>query len=290
MIVEQIREMMFMIKKLACISVMVMVIALCCSGAAFAEETIQAAETDTAVDADITVNTDEEKADEVIEELPAPTGLRAQVKTISNNIKLSWNKVKDCDGYRVYRYSKDSGKYVLKKTIKGSRTYYIDKNLKASKTYRYKVCAYRVQDDKKIEGEFSKTVKKKTHKTYKGVALDKPLAKLSTVSAYGWRWGRMHHGNDYRASHGTWIYAAADGTVIESHGSINSMGTMVKISHGKGVTTTYGHMSSLSVKKSQKVKAGDKIGRVGATGNALCAHLHFEVRINGKAYDSRKFY
>ena len=118
-----------------------------------------------------------------------------------------------------------------------------------------------------------------------GIALVKPLAKLSTVSSYGWRWGRMHHGNDYRASHGTSIYAAADGTVIESHGSINSMGTMVKISHGKGITTTYGHMSSRSVKKGDKVKAGDKIGRVGATGNAMCAHLHFEVRINGETTD-----
>ncbi len=279
-----------MLKKLAYISAMVMVIALCCSGAAFAGEITQATDADTAIDADVAGNTDAEDTDKGIEDLAAPTGLKAQVKTISNNIKLSWNKVKDCDGYRVYRYSKDSGKYVLKKTIKGSSTYYIDKNLRSSKTYRYKVCAYRISDDEKIEGKFSKTVKKKTHKTYKGVALDKPLAKLSTVSAYGWRWGRMHHGNDYRASHGTWIYAAADGTVIESHGSINSMGTMVKISHGKGVTTTYGHMSSRSVKKGQKVKAGDKIGRVGATGNALCAHLHFEVRIDGKAYDPRKFY
>ena len=43
-------------------------------------------------------------------------------------------------------------------------------------------------------------------------------------------------------------------------------------------------------KASASVKAGDKIGRVGATGNAMCAHLHFEVRINGKAYNPRKFY
>ncbi len=274
------------------------IIILCSSGAVFAEETaadtvsdaVQTEITDTDIADEADDNAADEQPSQVIAPPAAPKGLKARVKTISNNIRLSWKKVKDCDGYRVYRYSKSSGRYILKKTIRGSRTYYTDRKLKSSGTYRYKVCAYKLQGNNKIEGEFSKTVKKKTYKTYKGIALAKPLKKLSTVSSYGWRWGRMHHGNDYRASHGTAIYAAADGKVIESHGSINSMGTMVKISHGKGITTTYGHMSSRCVKKGQQVKAGDKIGRAGATGNALCAHLHFEVRINGKAYNPKKFY
>lgn len=276
--------------KIIYILVMAMIISLCSGGACFAQET--SADAGSEIHAEITyeAGSDTTPPAEEIKAPAAPEGVKAQVKTISNNIKLSWKKVKNCDGYRVYRYSSSSGKYILKKTVKGSRTYYTDKKLKSNKTYRYKVCAYKLQGNNKVEGKFSKTVKKKTYKTYMGIALVKPLTKLSTVSSYGWRWGRMHHGNDYRASHGTSIYAAADGTVIESHGSINSMGTMVKISHGKGITTTYGHMSSRSVKKGDKVKAGDKIGRVGATGNAMCAHLHFEVRINGKAYNPRKFY
>lgn len=279
--------------KLIYITVAAIIMTLCSSGAVFAQEQTL----DTALDAVQTEIADEsegaaadEQPVEVIAPPAAPKGLKARVKTISNNIRLSWKKVKSCDGYRVYRYSKSKGRYILKKTIKGSRTYYTDKNLKSRTTYRYRVCAYKLQGNNKIESKPSKTVKKKTYKTYRGIALARPLKKLSTVSSYGWRWGRMHHGNDYRASHGTGIYAAADGTVIESHGSINTMGTMVKIRHSGGVTTTYGHMSSRCVKKGQKVKAGDKIGRAGATGNALCAHLHFEVRINGKACNPKKFY
>ncbi len=279
--------------KLIYITVAAIIMTLCSSGAVFAQEQTL----DTALDAVQTEIADEsegaaadEQPVEVIAPPAAPKGLKARVKTISNNIRLSWKKVKGCDGYRVYRYSKAKGRYILKKTIKGSRTYYTDKNLKSRTTYRYRVCAYKLQGNNKIESKPSKTVKKKTYKTYRGIALARPLKKLSTVSSYGWRWGRMHHGNDYRASHGTGIYAAADGTVIESHGSINTMGTMVKIRHSGGITTTYGHMSSRCVKKGQKVKAGDKIGRVGATGNAMCAHLHFEVRINGKACNPKKFY
>ena len=126
--------------KLIYIIVMAMIISLCSGGAVFAQETSAGSEPE--IPAETTDEAGSDAADEPQEEIKAPAapkGLKAQTKTISNNIRLSWKKVKGCDGYRVYRYSSSSGKYILKKTIKGSRTYYTDKKLKSNKTYRYRV-------------------------------------------------------------------------------------------------------------------------------------------------------
>lgn len=77
-------------------------------------------------------------------------------------------------------------------------------------------------------------------------------------------------------------YAAADGTVSTA-GSMGAYGLIVIIKHANGYETRYAHMSKLSVKAGQKVKAGDRIGTTGATGRVTGPHLHFEIRKNGKA-------
>ncbi len=90
-----------------------------------------------------------------------------------------------------------------------------------------------------------------------------------------------HSGYDIPAPKGTPVYAADDGVVITS-GWVNGYGNTVIISHGSGVSTLYGHNSSLNVSVGQEVSRGDVIAGVGTTGNSTGNHCHFEVRVNGK--------
>jgi murein DD-endopeptidase MepM/ murein hydrolase activator NlpD len=89
----------------------------------------------------------------------------------------------------------------------------------------------------------------------------------------------MHEGLDMAGSKGDPIYAAAEGKVILA-GWDGGYGYCVKISHGNGFKTVYGHMSKVLVQEGQWVKKGQKIGLVGSTGVSTSAHLHFEVRLN----------
>lgn len=91
-----------------------------------------------------------------------------------------------------------------------------------------------------------------------------------------------HTGYDIPASYGSNIVAAEAGTVITA-GWVNGYGNTVIISHGNGLTTLYGHNSSLVVSKGQTVSRGQVIAKCGSTGNSTGNHCHFEVRANGTA-------
>jgi len=96
---------------------------------------------------------------------------------------------------------------------------------------------------------------------------------------------RMHWGQDFSAPVGTPIYATGDGKVSALKGSKRSkvgMGLYLKIDHGFGFETVYGHLSAFNVKRGQKVKRGDIIAYVGNTGGSTAPHLHYEVHKNGK--------
>jgi murein DD-endopeptidase MepM/ murein hydrolase activator NlpD len=99
---------------------------------------------------------------------------------------------------------------------------------------------------------------------------------------------RMHEGIDIGAGESTPIHAAGAGTVIWA-GDRHGYGNAVFIDHGGGVVTVYAHQSKVAVTVGQHVGAGDVIGYVGHTGLAAGPHLHFEVRVNGVAYDPLKF-
>jgi murein DD-endopeptidase MepM/ murein hydrolase activator NlpD len=104
------------------------------------------------------------------------------------------------------------------------------------------------------------------------------------TSGFGWRWGRMHEGIDIGAGYGTPIRAAAAGRVVYA-GWMSGYGNLVAIDHGGGVSTAYGHQSSIAVGLGQVVSQGETIGSVGCTGHCFGSHLHFEVRINGSPVD-----
>ncbi|MBR0598334.1 LysM peptidoglycan-binding domain-containing M23 family metallopeptidase [Sinanaerobacter chloroacetimidivorans] len=101
------------------------------------------------------------------------------------------------------------------------------------------------------------------------------------TSRYGTRWGRLHAGIDLAAPTGTKIKAADGGTVIAA-GYNGALGYCVKIDHGGGKVTVYGHCSKLFVKTGDKVYQGQHIANVGNTGRSTGPHLHFEVHVNGK--------
>lgn len=97
-----------------------------------------------------------------------------------------------------------------------------------------------------------------------------------------------HTGLDIAAKSGTPIAAAASGTVTYS-GYQGSLGYLVKISHGNGVETYYGHCSQLYAQVGQYVNQGDIIAAVGSTGNSTGPHLHLEVRVDGVAYNPQNY-
>lgn len=99
-----------------------------------------------------------------------------------------------------------------------------------------------------------------------------------------------HAGIDLMAAHGTPIRAAAAGSVIYA-GWYYAYGNIVDIRHTDGVVTRYAHMSAFGpgIASGAEVGAGDVIGNVGATGRATGPHIHFEVRMNGRAVDPRPY-
>ena len=103
------------------------------------------------------------------------------------------------------------------------------------------------------------------------------------VSGFGIRWGRMHEGIDIGVGYGTPIHAAASGTVVFS-GWMGGYGNFVIIDHGGGLSTAYGHQSSIAV-GGGSVSQGQVIGYVGCTGHCFGDHLHFETRVNGAPVD-----
>ena len=100
-------------------------------------------------------------------------------------------------------------------------------------------------------------------------------------SGYGYDY---HPGIDIGNDYGAPIYAGASGQV-EFAGWFGGYGRYVKISHGYGYETAYGHMSSIAVSSGDYVKKGEVIGYVGSTGYSTGPHLHYEVIINGQDSD-----
>ncbi len=124
--------------------------------------------------------------------------------------------------------------------------------------------------------------------TYQNGQLMWPVPDSQNITSdYGWRTHpitgerNFHGGIDIGAGYGTPIIAVASGTVIAS-GPASGYGNWIKIDHGNGVVTLYGHMKTLLVKSGQSVTAGTTIALVGSEGNSTGPHLHFETIVNGE--------
>jgi len=114
-----------------------------------------------------------------------------------------------------------------------------------------------------------------------------PAGQLKQVS----RGISAHHaGLDLVAPHGSPLRAAAGGTVTMA-ATYFAYGLTLDIDHGNGVLTRYAHLSAFApgIRPGTRVAPGQLIGQIGRTGRATTAHLHFEVRINGRPVDPKPF-
>ena len=118
---------------------------------------------------------------------------------------------------------------------------------------------------------------------YSGPAYSYPVTWGTPISgkfgAVSSDWPRGHAGIDFNGDLGDPVYAATDGKVTYATYNDAGYGNLVMIMRQDGTQTRYAHLSKIKVKRGQRVRAGDLIGKIGATGNAFGAHLHFEVRV-----------
>lgn len=122
-----------------------------------------------------------------------------------------------------------------------------------------------------------------------------PVDGARITSGFGMRmhpllgYSKMHKGVDFGAPTGTPIYAAGSGTIVEI-GKKGAYGNYVRIRHNGEYQTAYAHMSKFAkgIKKGDKVKQGEVIGYVGATGRATGPHLHYEVVVAGEQVNPAK--
>ncbi len=121
-----------------------------------------------------------------------------------------------------------------------------------------------------------------------------PVKDFRYTSSFGFRYdpfnggSAMHAGTDMAGAYGEPIYASANGTVLQA-GRSGGYGNLVELSHGKGIDTRYGHLSAILVHPGEQVRQGQMIGRMGSTGRSTGTHLHYEVRVDGRAVDARPY-
>lgn len=128
----------------------------------------------------------------------------------------------------------------------------------------------------------------------KPVREDNLQKSIGTLSGFGYRIHpvykvrKFHAGLDFPARVGTAIQASGDGVVAEA-GWHQGYGNCIKISHGYGYETLYGHMNRMTVRVGERVKKGQKIGEVGDTGLSTAPHLHYEVHYKGNPINPISF-
>jgi len=114
------------------------------------------------------------------------------------------------------------------------------------------------------------------------------------TSEFGWRADpfsnerEFHKGLDIATKVGRMIQAPADGIIAEASYE-SDLGQMIRIDHGHGISTIYGHLSKTAVKPGTAVKRGDRIGYVGNTGRSTGSHLHYAVELRGVLVNPRKY-
>jgi murein DD-endopeptidase MepM/ murein hydrolase activator NlpD len=127
------------------------------------------------------------------------------------------------------------------------------------------------------------------------VPSEKPVKSAEFTSGFGIRsdpfkgYAARHAGIDLAAPLGTPVYATADGIVSDAGWNSGGYGNLIKIDHGRGIETRYGHLSAVLVHPGQHIVRGQQIARMGSTGRSTGSHLHYEVRIDGAAVNPIPF-
>jgi len=117
------------------------------------------------------------------------------------------------------------------------------------------------------------------------ISLAWPLRVVRVGDPFGPRGNRFHAGIDLIAPRRTPVAAAGSGRVVWAGFRAGGWGLLVTIAHRDGVRSMYAHLSRVDVRLGQRVATGERIGLVGATGDATGPHLHFELRVRSAAVD-----
>jgi murein DD-endopeptidase MepM/ murein hydrolase activator NlpD len=134
----------------------------------------------------------------------------------------------------------------------------------------------------------------RVHRLLEAVPLAAPMETYRPTSGFGYRRdpftrrGALHEGQDFGGPRNAPVLATAPGTVVEARRS-GAYGLLVEIDHGMGIRTRYAHLKKVSVRKGQKVGVRDRVGIMGSTGRSTGAHLHYEIRVDGRALDPKSF-
>ncbi len=199
--------------------------------------------------------------------------------------------------YFVIPYTVQKGVFSLSLYENGKRTFF---KLERVKPKYYRVSKIWVKE-RPLKGELLKRVIREskllrrilhqvTPKKFGENKLYPPLKKLSISTPFGARRiinGKkrsIHWGTDFRAKRGTPVHAALSGKVVLAR-NLYFTGNTVVIDHGLGIHTLYAHLSKITVKEGQFVKAGQVIGKVGSTGRSTGPHLHFGFYVEGQRAD-----
>jgi murein DD-endopeptidase MepM/ murein hydrolase activator NlpD len=117
----------------------------------------------------------------------------------------------------------------------------------------------------------------------------------SLTSVFGYRSdpfssenAEFHPGIDFKGNRGDEAKCTANGKVVFA-GWYGGYGNCVRVAHANSYETLYGHLSRISVKVGEEITVGQKVGEIGSTGHSTGNHLHYEVRLNGKAINPVNF-
>ncbi len=165
----------------------------------------------------------------------------------------------------------------------------IEKDQKALEEEQKKIDQKMVVAKAQLDALIAAESKKDVGSSYVGGGFKWPTPGYGHItSPYGMRWGKLHKGIDIGAPTGAKTVASNQGKVITSAYN-SSYGNYVIINHGGGYMTVYAHFSKRLVSVGQYVAKGQTVGLVGSTGHSTGPHLHFEIRVNGKAVNPRKY-
>lgn len=124
----------------------------------------------------------------------------------------------------------------------------------------------------------------------KGLAVNQTGASLGMKIHPFYKTTEMHNGIDLLASIGTEVIAVANGVVTDVIRSDRGRGNQIIIEHWGGYKTVYSHLGDILVRKSQQLKQGTVIARVGNSGLSFAPHLHYEVHLDGKPVEPVNYF
>jgi murein DD-endopeptidase MepM/ murein hydrolase activator NlpD len=198
------------------------------------------------------------------------------------------------------QYELSSQKSELDEACREQRKLY--NKLEKDKAYLERVLKAEQEESKLLEKQIKEIQARQNKNNNFGTFSKTGIIKVSDIgyiprvtSPFGMRmhpvlgYARMHNGMDIAVPTGTPIYSMAKGEVIIAQ-YMSSYGNVVIIDHGNGLTSTYAHLSKISVSVGQVVEKGQMIGKSGNTGLSSGPHLHFEIRKNGTPVDPAPYY